>query len=66
MALRVTNDVNRDVPPELHIGLEHIKDLLDCAIRSMDGAMNADPVWPSLAARPKHFIFLQRCELLHA
>jgi hypothetical protein len=50
-ALRVANDVNQDVPPELHTGLEHIRDLLDCAIRSMDGAMDADAVWPSLAAR---------------
>ncbi len=50
-ALRVANDVNQDVPPELHIGLEHIRDLLDCAISRIDGAMDADPVWPSLAAR---------------
>ncbi len=50
-ALRVANDVDQDVPPELHLGLEHIRDLLDCAIKSMDSATNTQPVWPSLAAR---------------
>jgi hypothetical protein len=42
---------HQDVPPQLHIRLEHIRDLLDCAIRSMDGAMDTNPVWPGLAAR---------------
>jgi hypothetical protein len=50
-ALRVANDVDQNVPPELHLGLEHIRDLLDCAIKSMDGEPDAQPTWPGLAAR---------------
>jgi len=42
-ALRVANDVDQDVPPELHLGLEHIRDLLDCAIKSMDARRILSP-----------------------
>jgi len=49
-ALRVANDVDQNVPPELHLGLEHIRDLLDCAIKS-DGGTDAQPIRPGLAAR---------------
>jgi len=50
-ALQVANDVDQGAPPELHIGLEHIRDLLDGALERIDGAMDPDPVWPGLAAR---------------
>jgi hypothetical protein len=50
-ALRVANDIDQDVRSELHLGLEHIRGLLDCAIKSMDSARDTQPVWPSLAAR---------------
>ncbi len=50
-ALRVANDVDQGAQPELHVGLEHIKNLLDCALGRIDGAMDPDPVWPGLAAR---------------
>ena len=50
-ALRVANKVDRGAPPELHDGLEHIRDLLDCAVERIHSSMDADPVWPGLAAR---------------
>jgi len=50
-ALRVANDVDQDAPPELHAGLEHIRDLLDCVLERIDGVMDPDPIWPGLTAR---------------
>ncbi len=40
-ALQVANDVDQGAPPELHIGLEHIRDLLDGALERIDGAMDS-------------------------
>jgi hypothetical protein len=50
-ALRVADAVDQDAPPEFHTGLEHIRNLLDCALERIDGAMDPDPLWPGLAAR---------------
>ncbi len=50
-ALRVANDFDQDAPPELHAGLEHIRDLLDCVLERIDGVTDPDPVWPGLTAR---------------
>jgi hypothetical protein len=50
-ALQAVNDVDQGAPPELHAGLEHIRDVLDSAVERIDGAIDADPVWPGLAAR---------------
>ena len=36
-ALRAASDVDQDAPPELHAGLEHIRDLLDCVLERIDG-----------------------------
>jgi len=50
-ALQFANDVHQEAPPELHTGLEQIRDLLDSALERIDGAMDPDPLWPRLAAR---------------
>ncbi len=50
-ALRVANGVDQDAPPELHNGLERIRRLLDCALETIDRAMDSDADWPGLAAR---------------
>jgi hypothetical protein len=50
-ALRVANGVDQDAPPELHNGLERIRHLLDCALETIDRAMDSDADWPGLAAR---------------
>ena len=51
-ALRVANEVDQGASPELHTDLKQIRDLLDGALERIDGAMDPDPVWPGLAARP--------------
>jgi hypothetical protein len=50
-ALGIANDLDQNVPPELRPGLEHMRDLLDCALERMDGTMGQNRVWPDLAAR---------------
>jgi len=50
-ALRVANNVDQAAPPELHSGLEHIRDLLDCVLERIDGVTDPDPIWPGLTAR---------------
>ncbi len=50
-ALQFANDVHQEAPPELHTGLDQIRDLLDSALERIDGAMDPDPLWPRLTAR---------------
>jgi hypothetical protein len=50
-ALRIASDLDQDAPPELHSGLEHMRDVLDCALERIDGTMGPNRVWPDLAAR---------------
>src|SRR6266705_111058 len=40
-ALRLANDVDQEAPPELHTGLEQIRDLLDFRARRGDGPGSA-------------------------
>jgi len=50
-ALRVANDVDQDAPPELHAGLEHIRDLLDWVLERIDGVTDPGPDLARLTAR---------------
>ena len=50
-ALRIANDLDQNVPPELRPGLEHMRDLLDCALERIDGTMGRNRVWADLTAR---------------